>query len=68
MTSQYYLPDVPEVDVTPELLCRILDQLPAHEEGDYAIAVATDELAALLKACGHEVTIGYQNWGENAHG
>jgi len=68
MSNTYYLPDVPEVDVTPELLCRILDELPAHEEGDFALAVATDELKALLEACGHTVTIGYQNWGANANG
>lgn len=66
MTDHYFLPDVPMVDATPELLCRIMDQLPEHQEGDYFVSVDCGSLADLLEAAGHDVTIGYQKFGGNA--
>ena len=67
--TQYHLPNVQHVDVTPELICRILDDghlHPGHEEGDIAFEVKTEDLANFMRATGHEVMIGYQQWGTAA--
>lgn len=72
MSGIHFLPPTPTVRVTPELLCRLVengktDRLgPYYEEGDITLTVQTEELAKVMRAFGLEVVVGYQNWGSNA--
>lgn len=51
----YHLPDTEFLDVTPELIARLLDDLPEHTEGDIAITVQSESFKALLEATGATV-------------
>jgi hypothetical protein len=66
--TKHYLPSGPTVRVTPELLCRLLDDVltvdPAHEEGDVALTVDSDDLQALMTIAGHEYVVGYKAYVE----
>jgi hypothetical protein len=59
--SEYALPDREFVDVTPELIAKILEDLPPHGEGDIAFTIKTDDLARLLEATGATVLRGYRH-------
>jgi phage repressor protein C with HTH and peptisase S24 domain len=48
----YFLPRREFFDVTPELFARILDELPEHEEGTFAVTVKGDSMRRLLRATG----------------
>jgi len=68
MTS-YFLPQSEYISVTPELVCRILDDgnlHPGHEEGDISFTVVTEEFAEYMRKLGFKVMVGYQTWGTAA--
>lgn len=61
----FYLPRREFFDVTPELLARIVEDLPEHEEGLYAITVKGDSLRRLLRATGATLREEHDHQGEN---
>ena len=68
--TKHFLPAGPTLRVTPELVCRLLDDVltrdPAHEEGDVALTVNSDDFQALLTVAGHEYVVGYKQYVEAA--
>jgi hypothetical protein len=60
----YYLPTRELLDVTPELIAAILDQLPPHLEGQFAITVKGESLRRLLQASGATVKDQHDHQGE----
>ena len=62
--TKHFLPSGPTVRVTPELVCRLLDDAltidPGHEEGDVALTVDSADFQALLDLAGHEYVVGYK--------
>jgi hypothetical protein len=57
----YQLPNRPNVDVTPELVRDILQELPQHDEGHFAVTVTTESLKRLLEHAGATVVLGYKD-------
>lgn len=57
--EEFTLPQRDFVDVTPELIARVLVDLPPVEEGTFAITVKTDSLRRLLENAGATVKVGY---------
>lgn len=61
--AEFHLPAGETVAVTPELIARLAEELPDHEEGEYSFTMETKDLQAFMEEAGHTVIRGYQNWG-----